>query len=992
MPHFQIKKTFWVLLFWGSTFFLFAGALSGYTHIKQCATKYFDIIYPPESEQTAVLLGKHCDDLYLEICEELGAEPNLHLPIVITPGQDSLNAYFTPIPYNRIVVYDTAVAASNTVSLTVFEETLLSVVYHEIVHAVSLNMKRGFVKFLGSVWGDYLNPAMLQPTSLFTEGVAVALESHKGEGRLNDGFATQELLQSKIDEEFPHWQNISGARDIFPGGTMPYIFGGAFTQWLRETYGKEKYSQFLYEWNSFHFFKLSAGIFKKVYGITLDDAWSDFQTSLDVPENLFYPGEEKSPYNYNEIYTKKGLFSSLTASAKGIAWFNEYNATVYLASDKDTGKKSEKKELLSSDEEISENDLEKNISEKVKVSSVTTLPGLSRITFDATGDWLTLSRIKYNNQSSVSEVYIYNTNSKKLLKLPSAHLREGTVLKLSDGNLYGVAVFTESQTSVMKFYNISVSAKGTISLEERPEMDYELPLGVTAYSLTDTGKNCLAYTTGGKQNIIVLLDPLTGEKREFHFSPEVFPENTLEFGENCSIRNLSLVPQSVENLLEADFEIAMLFSWASSKTMPRLGVIGIENWTEATRAQVYFADTDVSGGVYSPVLSPFRENSDTVQIDYIGSFFEYRRLMTADFKSISFWESDIAVFEVASSGKGIVHREGEEIPQESITRYNPFKYMYNGVFVPLPVAIGYDFLFNPKATPLLGVTWGTTDPSESVIFVTSGGYDFFTHSGGFLISLQGNYGFKNYAGEISSQLDASVFFDKEGFQHTTMLGNLKFRLPFGRISSIDQNNILRWHYGKSPFGLTDTLWYQNILGYNNVQKRGAGFYNIGGIATGIFLDTIVMGAGKEFYGNLGAFVTGYISGYVPIVLDVRLTPSFGSLLDISGNIVLLSWETQTWIPYTPLYVNRLVFRIKYQGAFLRSNGSWDFFHLHNILAELPHLTYDDVLSLQAEIMMSPNTGLITNIKMSLTGSLNFKLARCHTTGDNFTWNIGFKLY
>lgn len=1007
MPHFQIKKFFGVLLFWGSTFFLFAGALSGYTDIKQFSTEFFDIIYPPESEQTAFLLGKHCDKLYAEICTELGAETDLHLPIVITPGQDSLNAYFTPIPYNRIVVYDTAVTASNTVSLTVFEETLLSVLYHELVHAVSLNMKRGFVKFLGQMWGDYLNPAMLQPTSLFTEGVAVALESHKGEGRLNDGFATQELLQSKIEGKFPAWRNVSGARDVFPGGTMPYIFGGAFTRWLRDTYGKEKYSQFLYEWNSFHFFKLSAGIFKKVYGVSLNAAWNEFQNSVIIPENIFYPGEENSPYNYHELYTKKGLYSSLTASAKGLAWFNEYNSTVYLASHKDSGENSEKKESIASDGVLPKDSAEKKLTERIKISSVTTLPGLNRITFDATGEWLTLSRIKYNNQSSVSEVYVYNTNSKKLIKLPSVHLREGTVLKLSNGNLYAVAVYTESQNSLIKFYKITISDKGNISLEEENELTYILPQGVTAFSLTDTGKNCLAYTTGGKQNNITLLDPLTKEKKDFLFSPENFSENFSEFGQNCSIRNLSLVPKSAGALLETECEIMMFFSWATSKTMPRLGVIGIENWTEATQAQVYFADTDVSGGVYSPVLSPLRENTDTVRIDYIGSFYDHRRLMTVNFDALSFMKFHIGASKAEDFFKDFGENDVEEnfeedsslgintlepVLEKRISGYNHFKYLYKGVFVPVPVVTRYDFLFNPGAVPLLGATWGTTDPSESVIFVTSGGYDFFTHSGGFLISLQGKYGFRDYAGEIDARFDSSVFFDQEGFQHTSIVGNLKFNLPFGRISSIEQNNILRWFYGKSPFGLTDTLWYQNILGYTNVQKRGSGFYNVGGVATGIFLDTIAMESGKDFYGNLGVFLTGYIPGYVPIIFDIRLIPNFGSLLDISGKISLFTWEVQEGIPFIPLYINRISFSVKYTGSFLRSNDSWDIFRLDTVLTELPNLKYDGVLSLQTEIMMSPNTGLITNAKMSLVGSLNFKLAGEYKTGDNLTWNIGFKLH
>ena len=56
-------------------------------------TKYFDIIFPQESTESANLLAQKADDMYLEICEKLDSSPYFRIPVVITPEIDTLNAY-----------------------------------------------------------------------------------------------------------------------------------------------------------------------------------------------------------------------------------------------------------------------------------------------------------------------------------------------------------------------------------------------------------------------------------------------------------------------------------------------------------------------------------------------------------------------------------------------------------------------------------------------------------------------------------------------------------------------------------------------------------------------------------------------------------------------------------------------------------------------------------------------------------------------------------
>ena len=205
-------------------------------------TKYFDIIFPQESTDSANLVAQKADDMYLEICEKLDSSPYFRMPVVITPEKDTLNAYYTSFPYNRIVLYDTLPTTS---ALSVFSETFINVFYHELVHAVSLQKKNSFFKFLSSVFGDSVSTSQMitLPTS-FIEGVTVSFESAKNEGRLNDSYATHIITQAKLENKFPTWKEATGARDIYPTGSLPYIFGGAFHYYIQNRFGMEKYVEF----------------------------------------------------------------------------------------------------------------------------------------------------------------------------------------------------------------------------------------------------------------------------------------------------------------------------------------------------------------------------------------------------------------------------------------------------------------------------------------------------------------------------------------------------------------------------------------------------------------------------------------------------------------------------------------------------------------------------------------------------------------------------
>ena len=68
--------------------------------------------------------------MYEQICLNLNTVCYQRFPVTITKSVEELNAYFSAVPYNRIVLYDTFVNSE----LDTYKNTLESVFYHELTH------------------------------------------------------------------------------------------------------------------------------------------------------------------------------------------------------------------------------------------------------------------------------------------------------------------------------------------------------------------------------------------------------------------------------------------------------------------------------------------------------------------------------------------------------------------------------------------------------------------------------------------------------------------------------------------------------------------------------------------------------------------------------------------------------------------------------------------------------------------------------------------
>lgn len=304
-------------------FLLCAATLPAFAANSVVKTEYFDVIYPPESAETASLIAAYADGLADAVCADLGTSMRERVPVYLTSRQKDLNAYFTPYAYNRIVIYD---ALPVDGALSGFRDPILSVFYHELVHLVTLNIRTPFWRVMSDIFGDFLTVNELTMPLSFLEGATVSFESRNGDGRLNDPLPLHTLRQAKIEGKFLSFKESAGARDVYPSGRVSYYYGGAFSAWLQQTYGMAKYAELWRRGGGFNpFLSWTWTRFAQVYGVPLDTAWGAFRDSVELPKNIVEAG--------TAVYgAKAGVLANLAACPLGIAWSDANAGRVFFRS------------------------------------------------------------------------------------------------------------------------------------------------------------------------------------------------------------------------------------------------------------------------------------------------------------------------------------------------------------------------------------------------------------------------------------------------------------------------------------------------------------------------------------------------------------------------------------------------------------------------------------------------------------------------------------
>ena len=465
----------------------FSNSFANPKNVSVIVTEYFDIIYTQDSAYAAQLLAEKADSLYLKACGLLEADPYFRIPVVLSPDTDVLNGGFTYYPYNYIILYDTL---PDSGSLAVFSENLLSVFYHEVVHAVSMQKKSNFWRFAG------ITPAPLFNLPLsFIEGVTVSFESKDGEGRQR---CVCHLLLRRQNWRinFPDWKQAAYTRDIYPVGQLPYCSAVPLQPIFSRNTAWKNMPNTGKSASKIQLFKLVPGVFKSVYRKDIEVVWKDFKNSVVLPSQAgTVPNSPNgalpettamlniADYENSTLLAsgKESLYASAAAGPNGIAWIDEALSGVYYLSNEDiTGSNTAKPEKLFS-----------------------CSYGQTGLSFSKDGRYLVSSYV-YPYPEGRNTIQIYDMEKRSFTDEKIQGIRDAVVITLDDGTEYLAGVETKSQYASIVFYDRE-------SLTE--VMRREFPVNSIPFSLVNAGEGNLAYILKEKNDwYITLYDPLTKEE------------------------------------------------------------------------------------------------------------------------------------------------------------------------------------------------------------------------------------------------------------------------------------------------------------------------------------------------------------------------------------------------------------------------------------------------------------------------------------------------
>ena len=243
------------------------------------STTHFEVHFTPDLEAVARRSAMHAESAYVALARVLHP-PRGRIELVLADNVDFTNGFATPVPTNRVVVYTTPPIAVR--SLRYYDDWMRTVIIHELVHTFHLDRARGIWRLGQYVFGrsPWLMPNLYAPAWL-TEGLAVYFESSlTNAGRARASHQRMLLRASALAGQFPRLNEMSLATSRYPGGDIPYGYGGYFMTELARAHGDsavrelvERSSGVLIPYRLNH-------LSRQAFGESFIDAWEEWRDSI----------------------------------------------------------------------------------------------------------------------------------------------------------------------------------------------------------------------------------------------------------------------------------------------------------------------------------------------------------------------------------------------------------------------------------------------------------------------------------------------------------------------------------------------------------------------------------------------------------------------------------------------------------------------------------------------------------------------------------------
>lgn len=694
----------------------FAGILSSPRKAKVITTQYFEIIFPDESVVTAKHIADNADFLFekaVEVCGSENIKP-FRMSVVISPDSDVFSVEYSPLPYNRIVVYE----GISDVSDAIYDDVLLSHFYHEVLIAVRSSIRNPFDQFIADFLSVYQPVDLINAQKPLIEGSVNVDESDDFFGRLNDRFYLEILSQAKMENKFPNWLQAFSKRDVYPGDDLTYAVCTAFVAYIQQRWGFEKYIEFWQQCGTIHL-GFSAGIFYSVYDCRLSEAWADFEASVQLPKDVEKIKEREVSSHELIENDDEGLYQYILPTKYGFVWYDGIRHEVDIY---DAYTTSGIRQLLF----LADNVTNLTVSPDERFLVVSFLQNKSRDNF------------KQNS------VLIYDLKHREFLS-ESFFCRDASIVVLEDG-FYGIAGIDVSSKHPKLVVYRAGELNNYLAAEKKSQngQKYQKQTSELIF-IRDFEQNVSPSSPvyAGADGVLCLVE----DSNEWNMLHINISNGTEEFysiwnesdnsEEKLKIRNLRYFAERERKDVKNQF-YAFQYIQNEDAALTRMGYIPL--YEDCDFDSVYIQTADMPGGVNYPIIN--ENNVYYVSKKISHNEFRYISQDLLEFKEISIYEEEKSFLAYDyNADPEIISEKVAKTPRKKKTvhhledyqlmPYNPLKYMFKG-----PVPGGFIPFFAIKDINL----------EEGAVNWPGLGLTFVTHSDPFLnneVTISAAYGFLN---------------------------------------------------------------------------------------------------------------------------------------------------------------------------------------------------------------------------------------------------------
>lgn len=238
-------------------------------------TEHFRITFHDGEEALAAEMATHAEEAWNILTVEIGSIPRVPIDILLVDWTDSANGSASIVPGNTITIYVTQPSGDSTLGL--YENWPQAILVHELAHIVHIDTVEGLPQVARWLLGPIISTHQVAP--LWTvEGFATFEETrHTTGGRGRSAGVDMVKRAAVLDGRFPPLGNMDGFTALPPSGNLRYLFGQDFMQFIADSRGSEKWSEWIHRYGASIPFVLPA---KRTFGASFVQLYREWKAAL----------------------------------------------------------------------------------------------------------------------------------------------------------------------------------------------------------------------------------------------------------------------------------------------------------------------------------------------------------------------------------------------------------------------------------------------------------------------------------------------------------------------------------------------------------------------------------------------------------------------------------------------------------------------------------------------------------------------------------------